>query len=687
MLLPLDLPDDTPALLLLAGPGASALQVTCKLDADQVRGLTIREERRALAPWFTVRMRWTATMPEEGAHAFRAGLLALGRTEAGVDGVAAPMQPVLCPFWPAARLVTEPDPGHFSAALWAVWEPDGTRGAVFTGAIPLEYDVTDESLIAPILAGRFEDWPEPDAITDRAARATLTWTETGTVAQAMQVSADAAPAGPSLHGEEWPVLPCAVRHREASAGGVSLSIGRKKLGFGRAEAESFYPQVPARALEIGQDLTMSEAAALLAHWHERAGVVSPFWAPAATSPCRLAVAAAADATTITVDDADALLGHAHVWLASPSGEATARRITGIAGDVLTLDGAVGFAAATAWTLVQPLLFVRFARNELTLEWDGATWSATAPLVELPAEYGVAAGEDHGVNHGPLAPPAWCYTITDGVQTWRLTSYAAALTLGGEIFAAHTIVHGELKERVNLDASDATVNLRDWPGSPFARYRLERAPTPLSLTIHEGRPEAGVLEDAAAIWTGRVRSAKWSGPMLTLSVGGFGTMLDQPVPRWLLQPTCSTDLFNPKACALDRAQWTFTATRAHPQGSTYVHDLTGLSWRSGAALPTVGAQYFAGGYVVRTRAGQASQMIGITSSTARVGGALSITLSAALNPAPAADETWSLLPGCDGRLVTCRTKFNNLAKFRGFASIPTTNPSIEIRRKNSAGGKK
>jgi hypothetical protein len=80
------------------------------------------------------------------------------------------------------------------------------------------------------------------------------------------------------------------------------------------------------------------------------------------------------------------------------------------------------------------------------------------------------------------------------------------------------------------------------------------------------------------------------------------------------------------------------------------------------------------------------MIGIASSTA-YGIALNVTLNAALHPAPTGAETWTLLPGCDGRLATCRVKFGNLAKFRGFASVPTTNPSIAIRRKNNNGAKK
>lgn len=684
MLLPVTLPDSTAALLLLAGPDASPLQVSCMAKADQVTSLTAREERRPLAPGFTVAMKWKTVLPRTGGRAFRAGLLGLGRTEPGVDGTETALQPILCPFWPEVIPANGLVPlFRMGAVLRAVWEPDGTRAALYTDTWPGGYTLTAESLTGPVLQGRFKDWPEPEATTDELAELALEWIENGPLDRALQISAFGLglPTGPTLHGTAWPLLPCAVRVASANAGGVEVRVARRQLGYGREEAETHHPQVPARTLELAHDLDALEAARLIYHWQLGGGGVSPFWAPAATSPCRLAAAATSAATTLTLDDADALLGHAHLWIGSPDGSWAARRITGMAGNVVTLDAALGFAAAPWHTVVQPLLFVRFARQELVLKHKSGVWAATCPLRELPAEYGTASGETLGTNHGPLAGLAWCYAITDGTETWRVTSYASALTLSGQTYTPARIEHGEMKERLNLDASECTVTLRDWPDSPFARYRLERAPAPLTLTIHEGVPSGGALTSAAPIWTGRVRSPKWAGPILTLAVGGFGTLLEQPTPRWLVQPTCSAALFD-QSCGLNRATWTYTASRA-VQAAGYTHALSGLS---GIVTP-VAAQWFAGGYVVRPRGAAAPQMISILASTSSLGGALTITLSAPLSPEPSATETWSLIPGCDGKAATCRDKFNNLAKHRGFPGLPTTNPSINIRRKTDTGAKK
>ncbi|MBC8011211.1 MAG: hypothetical protein H7067_14080, partial [Burkholderiales bacterium] len=471
MLLPITLPDSSKALLLLAGPGASPLQVVCRVQADQVQGLTVRQERRPLAPGFTVEMKWQSLLPRAGARALRAGLLGLGRTAPGGAGTAAPLQTILCPFWPAVVPASDVGGGHFDAAYWAVWEPDGTRAALYAAedGIPEAYDDTVESLTAPVLFGHFTDWPDPDALTDDVATGGLGWIETGAYENGLVTihsgEGSALPVGPTLHGQTWPVLPCAARIRDAKAGGVAVLVARRKIGFGRGEAETHHPQIPARKLELGHDLTEAEALRVLLQWFTSEGTVKPFWVPSATSPCRLTASAGAGATTITVDNAAALLGHAHVWLGSATGSTAARRITGIAGNVLTLDAALGVAVAPGDTSVQPLLFARFSRPDLALTVVGDVWSAKCELLELPAEYGLAEGEEHGVNIGPLTGLAWCYAITDGTETWRYTSYAEALTLGGHSFAPINIGHGEMKERLNLDASECTVTLRDWPGSP------------------------------------------------------------------------------------------------------------------------------------------------------------------------------------------------------------------------------
>lgn len=679
MLLPATIPGTGQAALLLVATPQEDPKLRFVLQADVVQGLTVHEERRALAPRCTVEQSWAGCLPAGQALAFRNALLTLGQDEAGDP---APLQPILCPFWPAERAWSEADAGLFAAALQAVWEPDGSACQVFTGA-PSGYTITPLTRTAPVLWGRFDELPDPDAITDEMQTVALSWIEEGAIDYALDFTGAAPTAGPVLHSTTWPLLPFAGRFTTAKAGGVTLDVTRKPLGFGRVPAESFYPQKPRRKISVEYQLTPAEGAALLRLWAACAGPVAPFWAPALTSSCRLAVDAAATDTTITVTDAAALLGHAHLHIGTGA-DTVACRITGVAGNVLTLDAALGFAAPRAWTVVQPLLFARFSRPDLSCTWGGAV-HLSAELTELPTEYGSVSGEPEGENLGGLPPPAWCYHFTDDVQHWYRTSYAAPLTLGGQTYTPHTNEHGQMTERLNLDPSDCPITVRDWPGSPFARYRLERNPAEVTLTIYEGVPAGGALTAASAIWAGRIRSMGRTGPVYKFSVGGFSRMLDELTPRWLLKPTCSTCLFS-SACGLVKADWTFTVARSGAGATAFEHVINTISWRGGAALPALAAHYFAGGYIVRPQAGKVDQLIAIADSTAISGGALTLTLKEVLAPAVTGAETWSLLPGCDLTWPTCRDKFGN-TKFRGFPAIPSVNPSITVESNVQSGGKK
>jgi hypothetical protein len=42
-----------------------------------------------------------------------------------------------------------------------------------------------------------------------------------------------------------------------------------------------------------------------------------------------------------------------------------------------------------------------------------------------------------------------------------------------------------------------------------------------------------------------------------------------------------------------------------------------------------------------------------------------------------NNTVMVYPGCDGRIETCRDKFDNLIHFLGFPFIPDENPATRI----------
>jgi hypothetical protein len=107
--------------------------------------------------------------------------------------------------------------------------------------------------------------------------------------------------------------------------------------------------------------------------------------------------------------------------------------------------------------------------------------------------------------------------------------------------------------------------------------------------------------------------------------------------------------------------------------------------SGGGLTGRGTHYFAEGWI---QFGSAAtyEVRTILGSSAEVGGQLTLTLNAPLSYAVATD-VGTLYPGCDGRDVTCASKFGNFLNWGGHR-IPLRNLTLNaLNISAGAGGKK
>jgi len=159
-----------------------------------------------------------------------------------------------------------------------------------------------------------------------------------------------------------------------------------------------------------------------------------------------------------------------------------------------------------------------------------------------------------------------------------------------------------------------------------------------------------------------------------------------MPRFTLQPTCNYPLFS-AGCTLDRASWTFRATFANPGPAGFPHtfDIANIDSRLvGFAV----ADYFAGGFI-EMGAGPTYEVLPIVRSTAMVDQALTLTLTLARDPRfyPLAGQAVALIPGCDARAETCKTKFFNYLNFGGHPFIPKANASVTPPNASQNTGKK
>ena len=80
-------------------------------------------------------------------------------------------------------------------------------------------------------------------------------------------------------------------------------------------------------------------------------------------------------------------------------------------------------------------------------------------------------------------------------------------------------------------------------------------------------------------------------------------------------------------------------------------------------------WFDDGVLTMTSGVLAGRRFGIATQRSAPGGEAAIMLTADLSIAPEAGDALEVVAGCDKRIETCRSKFANVANFRGFPFIP------------------
>jgi uncharacterized phage protein (TIGR02218 family) len=143
----------------------------------------------------------------------------------------------------------------------------------------------------------------------------------------------------------------------------------------------------------------------------------------------------------------------------------------------------------------------------------------------------------------------------------------------------------------------------------------------------------------------------------LTVNSDLVLLDIDVPRNVYQPTCLHTLYD-SGCTLVKNA--FGTNGVVASGSTAsVINWTGstLNFQQGSITFTSGVN------------------LGATATVGSIAVGTSLTLLYPLESAPASGDTFTVYFGCDHTPGTCRSKFNNLANFRGFPYVPPPQMAI------------
>lgn len=131
------------------------------------------------------------------------------------------------------------------------------------------------------------------------------------------------------------------------------------------------------------------------------------------------------------------------------------------------------------------------------------------------------------------------------------------------------------------------------------------------------------------------------------------LLNVKIPKNIYTPNCPLNVYSPP-CGANKAAKTVTGAVTAVIRDRVLFD-TGLSQADG---------YFDLGVVTFTGGDNAGR-----SRTVKKYSSGTIEVALAWDGAVAVGDTFSIFPGCDKTMSTCKNRFNNLSRFRGFPFIP------------------
>ena len=246
---------------------------------------------------------------------------------------------------------------------------------------------------------------------------------------------------------------------------------------------------------------------------------------------------------------------------------------------------------------------------------------------------------------------------------RTTSADRALTWGGNTFSscAPAIERTRVKLKVGVDADSMdltvmpgaaeTISGLTWQSASRQGY-LDGAKVLVETAYIETWPTVvGVLH----VFQGQVSDIYPERTMIRVEVKSALELLAQPFPRNVYQSVCSRTVYD-AGCGAVKASFTATGTVAASPAPTLTSFKTGNAQAAG---------YFDQGVVTFTSGANSGLKRTIKSYNPATG----FTFALPLPTPPAAGDTISVFAGCDKTLATCRTKFANSGKFRGFPWVP------------------
>jgi hypothetical protein len=680
-----------------AWDGTSALQADFSVVRDSQAGLTKREARRPYSATLLVsKLRYTATVCDAALRRLQGSLRALNT------------QPVIVPLWPVISRWADRAAVPVSGGLKIVWKEDWSQFEIFTDTEPSWPD--DEDFVAPALQG-FIMPTEPVMRNPDAASWSVEFTESSPAAFSLQPPATVFAPGPQPTGyNSAPLLLPFQPDFTSVTEEISVEVKRAAIGFPRDQAQTFYPQPPARSQKSSYTLNGSQLGSLLRFFQDVAAPGAVFWASSWIQIASLTNDALATDSVLHVEDTNAVNVGDYISLFSDS-EVIARKVIATTANTITLDSAVGIPMTVSSTLLFQLCLARLDKPALSVKWNSPD-SANFDLQwsEVPQEYIPANDETLGVTLGKLPTRVVLFQFTrdfgNGTAlNYFFTSYEKDLVWNGQTWQSQNIQCGEISQSLNLEDDGVEITTFKFDGNPLIDDVTRRAEAPLSATIYFADFDGVNVSNVQTVFTGDASTPSRQGNILKVKCKMGSSLLDTQLPFFIRGVRCNHlrgsnadgSFLISAGCTLLKANWKFTAQVTPPLFAIFPFtlNLTDLA-RATGANPAFFANWFAPG-VIEWGNGAAIQRRAIIGSTVPVAGAFAVTLHRYFNGVPNIGDTVVLYPGCDGIYTTCKAydaannptgKFDNFPNFGGEPFTPVANPSVTGQKNlGVSGGKK
>lgn len=263
-----------------------------------------------------------------------------------------------------------------------------------------------------------------------------------------------------------------------------------------------------------------------------------------------------------------------------------------------------------------------------------------------------------------------YTVTliNGT-TYRYTNCDFDLIVAGHVYTAGDILisRDTISQSIgiNVDNLDISIISNDnvlFDGrtilQAFRQGVFDGAIFKLDRVFMDINTPTDTSAGTITLFEGTIVEPQIDNQIVRASVVSLSDKLKVKMPRNLYQPSCQNSLFD-NGCTLDSEL--FLVNGSAETGSTKNYVVCSLAKPQG---------WFSQGVILFT----SGPNVGLK-RTVRLHNSTGLLLTSPLENTVSAGDTFKVYPGCDKRIDTCVTRFNNIDNFKGTPYVPIPETSV------------